>query len=292
MDTKSALRHGSVVVGFDGSPSSETALEWAVRYSTQRHLPLTLVHGPGDPRDTVEILGSVEAVRVLQRNAERVVQHASAAVQRLAPQLEVDVLAPLQDARQALVELSDRASIIVLGSRGLGSVRSLLLGSVSVAVASHAQCPVAVVRPSERDEGEQRGHVAVGVDGSPASSAAVGFAFNLASTEGRELDAVHCWSVEDAFVDPVSYSQRLDNEGRHERLLGEAVAGYAEKFPDVVVHRLQPHLSPSAGLVAQSETASVVVVGSRGRSGPKSVFGSVSRSVLEHAHCTVVVVRP
>jgi nucleotide-binding universal stress UspA family protein len=58
------------------------------------------------------------------------------------------------------------------------------------------------------------------------------------------------------------------------------------------VHRHLPDASPVGGLVERSETAAVVVVGSRGRSGVKTVIGSVSRSVLEHAHCTVVVVRP
>jgi nucleotide-binding universal stress UspA family protein len=293
MNNNWKLRQGSVVVGVDGSPSNEPALEWAVRYASERRLPLTLAHGAGDPtEDAIEFLGSDEADRVLRDKAQRVIEHAAAAVQRLAPQLDVDVIAPLEDARQVLVELSGRASLVVVGSRGRGAVRSLLLGSVSTAVSAHASCPVAVVRPAERDVGEVRGHVVVGVDGSPASSAAVEFGFDLASTEHRELDAVHCWSLNDAFVDPASYSQRLDALDRHERLLSEAVAGYTEKFPDVVVNRRVPDVSPSAGLVGLSDTAAVVVVGSRGRSGLKSVFGSISRSVVEHAHCTVVVVRP
>lgn len=292
MDNTWKLTQGSVVVGVDGSPSNEPALEWAVRYASERRLPLTLAHAAGDPGDAIEFLGPDEADRALRDKAQRITHHAVAAVQRIAPQLEVDVIAPLEDARHVLVELSGRASMLVVGSRGRGAVRSLLLGSVSTAVAAHASCPVAVVRPAERDEDGVRGHVVVGVDGSRASSAAVELAFDLASTEHRELDAVHCWSLNDAFVDPASYSQRLDAADRHERLLSEALAGYTEKFPDVVVNRLLPDVSPSAGLLGESDSASVVVVGSRGRSGLTSVFGSVSRSVVEQAHCTVVVVRP
>ena len=132
----------------------------------------------------------------------------------------------------------------------------------------------------------------VGVDGSPASTAAVDFAFELASMEGRELDVVHCWSSHDTFIDPASYGQRLDHMDAHERVLKESLAGYTEKYPDVVVHRHLMDISPVAGLVELSEDASAVVVGSRGRTGPKSIIGSVSRSVIEHAHTTVVVVRP
>jgi nucleotide-binding universal stress UspA family protein len=292
MNTTAKLKQGSVVVGVDGSPAGEAAVEWAVRYATARRRPLMIVKATGDPGDSVEILGSAEARRVLRTNARRVTDHTLGVVKRLAPDLEVDVSTPLEDARQALIDFSDRASIIVLGTRGRGPVRSLVLGSVSTAVAAHALCPVAVVRPAEHDTGDERAHVVVGVDGSPASTAAVEFAFDLASMEGRELDGVHCWSTNDTFIDPVSYQQRLDHADQHERLLNEAMAGYAEKFPDVVVHRHLPDASPVGGLVERSETAAVVVVGSRGRSGVKTVIGSVSRSVLEHAHCTVVVVRP
>jgi nucleotide-binding universal stress UspA family protein len=286
------LKPESVVVGADGSPGSEAALEWATRYATARRRPLTLVTATGDPGDSVEILGHVEAARVLLERARPASEHAVGAVERLAPDLDVTVTTPLEDARQALLDLSHHASIIVLGTRGRGPVGALLLGSVSAAVASHAHCPVAVVRPVDRDSTGERGHVVVGVDGSPASTAALDFAFELASVEGRELDVVHCWSSHDTFIDPVSYGQRLDHMDAHERVLNESLAGYTEKYPDVVVKRHLPDTGPVTGLVEMSETASAVVVGSRGRTGLKSLIGSVSRSVLEHAHSTVVIVRP
>ena len=292
MSTVIKLKQGSVVVGADGSPAGDAAVEWAARHATARRRPLTLVVATGDPGDSAEILGSAEAQRVLHRKARAVSDHVLTVVERVAPGLDVDVMLPLQDARQALIDVSDRASLIVVGTRGRGPVRSLLLGSVSTTVAAHAHCPVAVVRPVDRDEDGALGRVVVGVDGSPASATAVELAFDLASMEGRELEAVHCWSTGDTFIDPTSHRQRLDVLDAHERLLTEALAGYAEKYPDVLVH---PHLrdaGPVAGLVERSESAAVLVVGSRGRSGVKSVIGSVSRSVIEHAHCTVVVVRP
>jgi nucleotide-binding universal stress UspA family protein len=224
--------------------------------------------------------------------ARRVSDHVLGVVERVAPGLDVDVMLPLQDARQALIDISDRASFVVVGTRGRGPVRSLLLGSVSTAVAAHAQCPVVVVRPSDRDDDRDLGRVVVGVDGSAASASAVDFAFDLASMDGRDLEAVHCWPTDETFSDPASYQQRLDQLDAHERLLTEALAGYAEKFPDVVVSKHLLDVGPVAGLVERSESAAVVVVGSRGRSGVKALVGSVSRSVIEHAHCTVVVVRP
>ena len=292
MNTTLKLKQGAVVVGVDGSPAGEAAVEWAVRYATARRRPLAIVKATGDPGDSIESLATAEARRVLRTKARRITDHTLGVVKRLAPDLDVDVMTPVEDARQALIDFSDRASIIVLGTRGRGPVRSVMLGSVSAAVAAPAPGPVAVGRPAGHDDEGRLAHVVVGVDGSPASTAAIEFAFDLASMEGRELDGVHCWSTNDTFIDPVSYQQRLDHADQHERLLNEALAGYTEKFPDVVVHRHLPDASAAAGLVERSETAAAVVVGSRGRSGVKSVFGSVSRSVLEHAHCTVIVVRP
>ena len=75
-------------------------------------------------------------------------------------------------------------------------------------------------------------------------------------------------------------------------LLGESLAGYGEKYPDVRVRRRLVQETPAQALVGRSETASTVVVGSRGRSGLTArVLGSVSRTVAEHGRCTVVVVR-
>ena len=148
-----------------------------------------------------------------------------------------------------------------------------------------------MVRPADRAVSEEA-HVVVGTDGGPASTAALEFAFELASTEGRRLDVVHSWSAYDAFIDPASSSQREELMSQHERLLGESLAGYTEKYPDVSVTRHMPEKAAVQTLVAMSTDASAVVIGSRGRTGPKALVGSVSRIVVERAHSTVVVVRP
>ena len=103
---------------------------------------------------------------------------------------------------------------------------------------------------------------------------------------------VHSWSTNDTFVDLASYQQRVDAIEEHTRMLAESLAGYEEKYPDVSVERRLPDGSPLDTLVELSETAAVVVVGSRGRTGLHALGGSVSRAVVEHAHCTVVVARP
>jgi nucleotide-binding universal stress UspA family protein len=252
---------------------------------------MVILNGAGDPASFTAHSAPTEARRKLRIQARRITDHALGVARRLAPDLDIEVTAPLHDARAALIESSARASIVVVGTRGRGPVRSLLLGSVSTAVAEHASCPVAVVRPTDPEMSE-RAHVVVGADGGPASTAALEFAFELASTEGRELDVVHTWSAHDTLVYATSESQRVRAIGDQERLLSESLAGYAEKYPDVVVTR---HLADGAAaqtLVDLSKDASAVVIGSRGRTGPKALMGSVSRIVVERAHSTVVVVRP
>lgn len=286
-----SIKQGSVVVGIDGSSGSDAALGWAMGYATARRKPLVILTGAGDPASYMAYSDPVDVGQELRMAAEGVTGHALTAARAEAPGLEIEVITPLQDARAALIESSSHASVVVVGTRGRGPIRSLLLGSVSTAVAEHAACPVAVVRPADGDAGDEA-HVVVGTDGGPASTAALEFAFALASTESRTLDVVHSWSPYDEFIDAASYAQRTELIAEHERMLGESLAGYAEKYPDVVVLPHMPEGGAVPTLIDMSGGASVVVIGSRGRTGPKALMGSVSRVVVERARCTVVVVRP
>jgi len=192
------------------------------------------------------------------------------------------------------MEVATNASTLVLGSRGRGTLASLLLGSVSVALVAHAPCPVVIAR-SGYDAGpvaEQR--VVVGVDGTADSAAALTFGFELASDQHRPLEVVH--AVGDAWVTPASgliSAEMVEDVITEWRvMLAESLAGYSEKFPDVEFHSRLVRGSATRALVLASETASAVVVGARSRSAANRwLLGSVSRAVVEHATCTTVVVR-
>lgn len=285
------VKQGSVIVGVDGSASSAAALDWATHHAAVRHRPLVLVNGAGDPSSASRFIGTETARQLLRHDARQITDEALGVVRKVAPTLDVQVTTPLHDARQVLLGLADRASLVVVGTRGRGPLGTLLLGSVSAALAEHAPCPVAVVRAETHDTPECRAPVVVGVDGGTTSQAALEMAFDLASTEHRPLRVVHSWSDTDLFVDRSSYEQQLARADSHERLLAEAIAGFAEKYPDVTVTRHVPDTSPIQSLVTLSHQAAMVVVGSRGLTGLKAVLGSVSRDVVERAACTVVVAR-
>ena len=286
-----SVKQGSVIVGVDGSAGGAVALEWAAHHASARHRPLVLAHGAGDPTASSRFVGTQEARQRLRHDAHLVTDHALGVVHTLAPTVDVQVTAPLHDARQVLLELSDRASIVVVGTRGRGPLGALLLGSVSTAVAEHATCPVAVVRADTHDTPERRAAVVVGVEAGATSQDALELAFDLASTERRPLRVVHSWSDVDLYVDRSSLEQQTARADSHQRLLAEALAGFAEKYPDVAVTRHIPDSSPIQSLVAMSRDAAMVVVGSRGLVGLRAVLGSVSRDVVQRAECTVVVAR-
>jgi nucleotide-binding universal stress UspA family protein len=193
----------------------------------------------------------------------------------------------------ALLAAGEHALMVVVGSRGHGAVSGLLLGSVSQHVSRHASCPVVVVR--ERADARAR-RVVVGIDGSPGGNKAVGFAFDAASRNHAPLVAIHAWHdrAASAVVGP-AYAA-MANVGERiaagERLIAEALAGWAEKYPDVTVTREAIPTHPARVLADASEHAALVVVGSRGRGEFTGLLlGSVSQAALHHARCPVAVVR-
>lgn len=191
-----------------------------------------------------------------------------------------------------MVEASTTAGLVVIGARGLGRVRGILMGSVSSYVAPRAHCPVVVVREApSRSLSELR--VIVGVDGSTDSTAALRFAFEAAARRGTGLTVVHAWDLDvDGTAASLVWSVDWQQADEQERaLVAESVAGFATEFPTVDVRRHLVRGHPVAELVRQSENAALLVLGTRGRGNVKGwVLGSVSQRVLHDAHCPVAIV--
>jgi len=141
-----------VVCAVDGSPHSERALTFALEEAEVRGIPLTIVIA----RPTLSArwsgdVGLAEPVRLhqaeeLQKTAQALLDEAER--QRGRPAgvpTAVEVLnGPPAEVIEDYVQPSD---LLVVGSRGVGGVRRLLLGSVSSALVQTARCPVLVVRP-------------------------------------------------------------------------------------------------------------------------------------------------
>jgi nucleotide-binding universal stress UspA family protein len=140
-----AAPKGRVVVGIDGSATSDAALEWAHDAAQRAGATLRIVHSWTYPYDVVQLGGDDPRV-ALRESAQRELDDA---VQRALALGGVEVEAVLVEdgAAHALLGAADEADLLVLGSHGRGGLRSLLLGSVSQTVVQHTPCPVAVIRP-------------------------------------------------------------------------------------------------------------------------------------------------
>lgn len=188
-----------------------------------------------------------------------------------------------------LVDAAKEADMVVVGTRGHGAVKRLLLGSVSTGVLHHARCPVAVIR-ADAEPAAETAPVVVGVDGSRASQRAVEIAFEAASMRGVDLIALHSWSDRNESLHP--YVDWSAVQAPAEEMLAVSLAGWCERYPDVTVHRKSVFDRPAEHLLELSESAQLLVVGSHGRGGfAGMLLGSVSTAVVQAARTPVIVAR-
>jgi nucleotide-binding universal stress UspA family protein len=281
---------GTIVVGVDHSAGSLQALECAVEQAVREHRSLTLVHAVPvttpvwlDP-DAAGVQASHE--RSLTQQGQAVLSRARRHVERLAPELSVHELFSVGDPREVLLDLSVNAALIVVGSRGRGHLRSLLLGSTAVAVVRHASCPVIVHRPDRSSAGHHG--IAVGADATADSLEVLEFPYRQADWHRRPLTVVHCWAFGQSSDDGTRQVSTSENQRRG---LAESLAGLGEKYPDVVVLPVVEQGMPERHLMELADDMSLLVVGqNHGSRASQFMFGSVSVWLIEHATCSVAVV--
>ena len=235
-----------VVVAVDGSESASSAVVWAAR--TAVVLGPTAPHRDGGAHPSLLLLRALPRRELQGRTAAHCHRSsgqrtrssrgkASTTTSRSSPNYST-AASPI-----ALIELSKGAYIIALGPRGHGEFTGLVVGSATVSVVSHGESPVAVVRGRTLDgRPPTEGPVVVGVDGSESKHhEAVEHAFEQASARGATLIAVNVWS--DVSVQP-SLGATPDDplwssiQTGEEVVLAEQLAGFTERYPDVVVERV------------------------------------------------------
>ncbi|WP_431965805.1 universal stress protein [Nocardia sp. bgisy134] len=290
----------AVVVGTDGSPASSHAVAWAAQTAADRGRRLVITHGY-DLAATRAVLGSYEVlvpsvVETLRDYGLQALDSAQRIAREAHPDLEVATELSERNPAELLIELSPAAHLVVLGATpGVGSFAHL--GSTLLAVTSQAKGRIVVARHDGKKQQVRRsGPVVVGVDGSPVGEPAIEAAFSESCERDAELVVVHAWS--DLSEGRFAGTSYLDipiaelETGEH-ALLAERLAGWQEKYPTVAVTRRVSLAGPRKKLVEWSETAQLVVVGSRGRGGFRGLLlGSTSNHLVQHAHCPVMVVHP
>jgi nucleotide-binding universal stress UspA family protein len=197
----------------------------------------------------------------------------------------------LGSAGHILTAASDNDALIVVGNRGRGGFSSLLLGSVSQQVATHAAGPVVVVR----GRADASGPVVVGVDGSAAGDHALGVAFEEATVRGVRVLAVRAFTPTSVAWEPGLSPIPEDVDQRRQIEREDVVAtveAWKHKFPDIDVKCVAIEGSPTGVLTGLSNSAQLVVVGARGHGGFAGLLlGSVGLQLLHHAKCPVMIAR-
>ncbi|MFL6072104.1 MAG: universal stress protein [Mycobacteriales bacterium] len=273
-----------VLVGVDGSPAASRAVEFAAREARARGLPLTICHVriPSVAPDLAPALAD-EAV------ALAVVDDARDLAAKIAPDVTIVLATRFGVAAAELLALARRADQIVLGARGHGGFASLLLGSVSDQVATHAHVPCTIVRGGADFAAGAPVVVGVATPGEPG----LAYAFDLAALLGSPLVAVHAWN-EAVYVPMFGVLPEYDTRyyARQARaMLTEATEPWRARYPDVPVdHRGSPRDAALALTKASSGAARIVVGGARHTGMLGGLLGSTSRTVLHHAACPVTVV--
>ncbi|MET8488739.1 universal stress protein [Streptomyces tendae] len=283
-----------ITAGSDGSEESLAALAWAAREAVRRRTALHVVHawrfqGQGVPgavdRETQEGWARDALARAVGTVAER--HHG----------LTVTTDVHEGDAVAALLGAAADAETLVLGSRGHGAVVGFLLGSVGQQVIAEATRPVVLVRAGDEAAAEAAGReVVVGQQGEPEDSAdVIGFAFEAAAARGATVRAVRAWALPTVFTYSPGSMALADEAGgleQYERkALGEALAQWRERFPDVPVVEHVEMGSAGQVLLSVSANAQLMVVGRRARrTAVGARIGSVAHGVLHHAECPVAVV--
>lgn len=285
----------TVVVGVDGSDSALQAVRWGAAEAARRQVPLRLVIGFGWPPEVPEghpHHGSAYRELLLGRSREHL---AAAAAVAGAEQPGVDVEQQLIVGSPVTVLGAEarHAQLVVIGDRGMSRVEGLLVGSVAVALAAHAPCPVVVVRWAQPGPTDTL-PVVLGVDGSTTSDAAIAFAFEAAAARKVSMVAVHTWSG--MVFDPTVASMGIDwtaVEDAERDLLARQLAGWSEKYPETFVEQLVTRDRPAHALLEQAARAQLVVVGCRGRGELAGlVLGSVGNALVHRSPCPVAIVRP
>jgi nucleotide-binding universal stress UspA family protein len=246
-----------VLCGVDGTPASLVAVRQALRLRDE-HGSLFLLVAANLAQAARAGMAAPHAAELLQHEAESALAEAEAIAPSASAKLvNGDPVAVLLKQAEA-----ERATLIAVGSHGRRRAAGLLLGTVAARMLRDATCSVLVARAARDSEAWPQSVVA-GVDGSLESAAAFTVARSLAGRFGSSVRAV------------ASRKDQVDREA------AEAIA------PE-----LEEHGEPAVNvLVAASESADLLVVGSRGLHGLKAL-GSVSERVAHQARSSVLVVRP
>jgi nucleotide-binding universal stress UspA family protein len=282
---------GHIIIGIDESDGAAAALRWAAREAELRGWRATAVLAWGLLDQHHTMLGGFDpgyddsdAREALSAAIEATI--GAKAARAVEQQVVCDLPAP------ALLDAAQDADLLVVGARGIGGFRSLLLGSVSEECLHHATCPVAVVHAHDGGHapvGEQE-RLVVGIDGSDEARRALCWTLDEARARGAVVEVVHAWQppLLGGNLAEIDALERAAQRVLETSLDDQDTSGLA-----VPVELTLACAGPASAILNAAKAADLVVVGARGVGGLRGLLiGSTSRQVARHSPCPIVVVPP
>jgi nucleotide-binding universal stress UspA family protein len=283
-----------IVAGTDGSEESLRAVDWAAREAVLRGAPLRIVSAaPLLPRMVPRAgpTGYDTVTDTLVKDRDRALAAAAERAAKMAPGVLIDTDQLTGQPAQAITESGAGALMLVLGSRGVGAFTAMVLGSISRYAASHASCPVVVVRDETAATHRQ---VGIGIGDLDHCADSLTFAFEEAGLRQATLLAIHAWHAPQADIsragDTFTVAGPHDLRDEAARQLEALLNEWRAKYPDVPVSQDVVHGHPGRALVGLSARADLVVIGRHAKHPGLQGPGSVRHAVLNHAHGPVAVV--
>lgn len=277
-----------VVVGIDGSQHAERALVWAAEAASRAGAQLLIAHGGSVvPKAKAGEDEALDFSRDLLREAVATAMDVSA-------NSNVNSVLRAEHPAQLLLELSDDAQMLVVGTHGLGRLAGALLGSIAYRVAAHARCPVVVVPDSWRPPADaQTRVVAVGLSGSTSGQEALEFAFIEAERRGVPLVAIRSWVDGTSSATPGDLLAADPDHCRRDQqdLLTQLVEAAWSRYPGVEVVTELSSESVYHALMAVAGRADLLVLGCRHADEHRfSRLGPIASRLLHTSPCPVAVV--
>jgi nucleotide-binding universal stress UspA family protein len=279
-----------IIVGVDGSSSNRPAVAWAHHEAHEMGARLELVaatheYSPPTPRfsiDYTEELFTDDIRKTLERTRDELG----------ASKDQSAIIVGSGGARSVLLRAAEHADVLVLGKRGLSAAKRLFVGSNSIAIAGRSPIPVVVVPDQWVPAPSAAGPVLVGLDGSAADDAVLGYAFERCGRLAAPLIIVHAWQVPTIYTWSPEDIRRWSDQARTD--VDTALARWAERRPDIkVTTRVLDSKAATAILDTAAEAEAQIVVLGR-HTGPHHVggfhLGSTARAVLHYAESPVAVI--
>ena len=271
----SAESPGPVVVGIDGSEAATETAQWAAKEAFHQDVPLRLVYVM---QITEEPIAWADVYPAEELYAESSLRAARLAVQATGLPVEVDTAVLCGDVDSALIAESKTATLVCIGSAGIGLVANRVLGSTATTLAEYAQCPVAIIRRFGDNPVPEGGFIAVVVNDQPGNHELMRWAMEEARVRRAPVLALRvgrCWGHFE--IGDRQFCQRLD--------------AWLRRYPDVEVEVAATRLGLARYLEGYLGAVQLVVIGAEDVHRLPQLVGPEGLPIFAHADCSVLIVR-